>query len=58
MAPSAFALLDERTQQDVTRALERCEYALCKSTPETVARDILKTRALREARNPNRKAAL
>jgi hypothetical protein len=50
MAVSAFELLDAPTQLEVTRALERCHFRHCTSTPESIALDILKSRARQDAR--------
>lgn len=54
---SAFALLDAPTQHEVTRALERCHVVHCTSTPDSVALDIIKSRARQTSRISTRKAA-
>lgn len=57
MASSAFEQLDEQTQEDITLALAKCSQWGCKSTPESIALDILSTRARRRARNAHRSEA-
>lgn len=54
MASSAFEQLDERTHENITLALAKCSQWGCKSTPESIALDILSTRARRRARDANR----